>query len=79
MLTGREKYVIEARLSNGHLTFVDPQPESVFGLAAINGIDADTMAKIIFRHKPDAVLTGDKIPWWPSVLDPRWIAREKTW
>lgn len=72
-------YVIEARNPDGGLSFSDPQPESIFGNGAIYGITDDTMAKTIFRHQPDAVLTGDSVSTWPALLDSRFVARRKTW
>jgi len=73
------RYVIERRHADGSLDLGGPQPESVFGVAAITGISEDAMAKAIFRHKPDAVMRGDNISRWPSLIDERWIARRKTW
>lgn len=74
-----DRYVIECRTPEGKLDFTGQQPEAVFGMEAIQGISEDRMAKVIFRHDPDAVLTGDRISAWPSVIDSRWIARRKTW
>jgi hypothetical protein len=71
-------YVIECRGMAG-LDFTGRQPEQVFGDGAIKGIDTDDMAKIIFRHVPDAVLTGEDVSRWPSLVDPRWVARRRTW
>lgn len=73
------KYVIECRNKDGGLSFGDPQPWTVFGAMAMTGIDADEMAKRIFRHKPDAILDGRYITEWPALIDPRWSARRKTW
>lgn len=73
-------WVIEARTSDGQLDLTAPQPESVFGLAAIRGITEDAMAKIVFRHVPDDIsLSGMAIGSWPAHIDPRWVARRKTW
>jgi hypothetical protein len=74
-----EIYVIECRRADGSLDFSEPQPETFFGNGAITGIDDDTMAKAIFRQVPDAILSGDAVSVWPRVIDPRWIARRKTW
>jgi len=74
-----ELYVIECRKPDGSLDFAAPQPESVFGMRAINGISEDAMAKIVYRRCPNAVLTGTNIPSWPANVDPRWHARRKTW
>lgn len=73
------KWIIECRTLNGSLDFSGRQPESVFGLAAITGIDEDAMAKAVWRHAPEAVLEGGNLPIWPAFVDPRWIARRKTW
>ena len=72
-------YVIEARRPDGALDLAAPQPESVFGLAAIHGIDHWTMAQAIYRRLPDVTLSGGDIACWPRLLDPRWVARVKTW
>lgn len=72
-------YVIEARTPDGQLDLASPQPHEVFGQYAITGIDLWRMSQVIYRHVPDAVLTGDRIAVWPAVIDPRWIARRKTW
>lgn len=74
----RDLYVIECR-TNGQLDFIGPQPESVFGTAAITGITSDQMAKAIFRRVPDAVLDGRYVSSWPQQIDPRFVARPKTW
>lgn len=73
------RYVIECRHPDGVLDFAKPQPEDVFGLAAITGIDEDTMGRVVWRHAPDAMLTGMNLPAWPKFVDPRWSARVKTW
>lgn len=73
-------WVIEARTSDGKLDLTAPQPESVFGNAAITGITDDAMAKIVYRHVSDDVsLDGRMIGLWPARIDSRWIARRKTW
>lgn len=75
-----ELYIIEARDNQGNLLLDDcSQPESVFGIKAIQGINIETMSKIIFAKNPNAVLTGDNIINWPKVINPNWIARKKTW
>lgn len=72
-------WIIECRKPDGTLDFAVPQPESVFGNAAISGMDDHAMAVVIFRKLPDAVLEGHMIATWPSLLDARWRARQKTW
>lgn len=72
------RYVIEA-CKDGQLDFTVPQPESVFGMRAITGITEDQMAKTIYRLKPDVVLHGAAISGWPSLINPAWRARRKTW
>lgn len=72
-------YIIERRHADGTLDLSQPQPESVFGLGAIQGMTDDQMARVIFRHHPDAALTGGTIPEWPRVFDSAWVARRKTW
>lgn len=74
----RNLYVIECR-TEGALDFTGAQPESVFGMAAITGIDDDAMANAVWRHKPDAVLDGRAVCAWPQLIDPRCVARIKTW
>jgi hypothetical protein len=72
-------YVIECR-TNGQLDFTGKQPESFFGNAAITGISEDAMAKVVYRGVgPDVMLDGLTISAWPSLIDPRWAARSKTW
>jgi hypothetical protein len=73
------KYIIEARNTDGTRALRGPQPETVFGNGAITGMSEDDIAKVIFRHKPEASLDGRNIAYWPSVIDERWIARRKTW
>lgn len=72
-------YVIEARNPDGSLDFASPQPEQIFGGAAVTGITVDRMAKVIYARKPDAVLTGDSVCKWPALLDSRFTARVKYW
>lgn len=73
-------YVIEARNpETGQLDLTEPQPEKFFGMAAIQGIDDNAMARVVFKHDREAVLRGDQVALWPSLLDPRFIARVKTW
>jgi len=74
-----ERYVIEKRSPNGVLLFDGIQPEEVFGFAAIRGITADQMAKIVFRNVPDAVLDGRFVSHWPAKIDSNFVARRKTW
>lgn len=80
----KRRWIVECRKPDGSLDFSDPQPGTVFGLKAIDGMDEDTMAKVIFDHAdrrglPEPVMEGGSIGRWPSILDPRWSAREKTW
>lgn len=76
----RTLYVIEARDAEGRLDFGKPQPENIFGICAVTGIDADTMAKRIYAICDDSVtLRGDQVARWPSFVDPRFTARVKTW
>ena len=79
MTSLRNLCIIECRDENGSLDFTDPQPESVFGSGAITGMSSDKMASLISRRVPDAVMTGDSVSRWPSLIDPRWVARKKTW
>lgn len=72
-------YIIEARHPDGRLDLTEPQPESVFGPGAIRGMGDDAMATAIFTREPDAVLDGRHVALWPAMIDPRWIARRKTW
>lgn len=72
-------YVIECRYPDGMLDFTAPQPESVFGKGVWEGIGADDMAQIIFRHNTTVELDGRFIEQWPTALDLRWSARLKTW
>lgn len=75
----RDLYVIECRDNTGKLDFTEPQPDQVFGMGAITGISENEMASVIFRKLPDAVLTGECVSLWPSLFDPRFTARRKTW
>ena len=73
-------YIVEARGSKGELLLGDyPQPESVFGKGAITGTTDWGLSRVIFARIPDAVLSGDNIPNWPRLIDPNWVARQKTW
>lgn len=75
-----ERYVIECRDPAGNLDFTGPQPESVFGLAAIQGISEAQMAEVVYSRLPDwVVLRGEHVAKWPSLVDSRWIARRKYW
>lgn len=78
-MSGGAKWVIERRFPDGLLDMTGDQPERVFGSAAINGISVDAMAKVVYRHRPDADMHGDSIATWPSLIDPHWIARPKYW
>jgi hypothetical protein len=75
----RDLWVIEKRLDDGSLDLTYPQPEDYFGLAAIKGITSDAIAKKVYARKPEAVLLGDRIARWPSLLHPGFVARRKTW
>lgn len=75
----KKLYVIECRDSKGDLKFDCPQPESFFGARAITGIDYVTMATMIYSEVPNCVLSGDDIPSWPKLINPHWVARQKTW
>jgi hypothetical protein len=72
-------YVIEARHADGTLALEVRQPESVFGIRAIHGMDEDEMAKCIFARVPGAILTGDTVDVWPRLVNGLWTARVKTW
>lgn len=75
-----EVWIIEARDADGNLDLKKaPQPEEFFGMGAITGMTDNRIAQAIFRTLPDAVLTGDSIPAWPALIDPRFRARRKTW
>lgn len=75
----RNLYIIEARTPDGSLDLSGPQPESVFGVRAIVGMNDWDMSRVIYQKLPDAVLRGDNILHWPSLIDSRWVARHKTW
>ena len=87
MRSDRRRYVIECRTPDGKLDFAAPQPESVFGMGAINGISADDMAMQLWQFIPlppgatDQLfpMDGREVERWPSIADPRWSARIKTW
>ena len=74
-----DQWVIECRTPEGKLDLTGPQPESFFGMPAIQGITDNEMADTIFRRLTEASLSGDAIPSWPALIDPRWIARRKYW
>lgn len=74
-----DRYIIERRDDQGALVFDKPQPEDYFGSGAREGMTTDQMAKVVFRHKPNAVMTGMDIPRWPANIHPQFIARRKTW
>ena len=75
----RKIYIIESRNPDGSLKFDGPQPEEVFGLSAIAGMTDWDMSRVVFRLNSTVSLSGDNIPNWPKVINPNWIAREKTW
>lgn len=58
----RDLYLIERRNEDGSMDFRGPQPETLFGKVAYQGIDPDSMAQVIYRHKPEAELYGNAIP-----------------
>ena len=66
-------------MPDGRLDGQGRQPEQVFGVQAHRGITADEMAKRLMRYVPAEQLHGDRITQWPSLYDPRWVARVKTW
>jgi hypothetical protein len=74
-------YIIEARDEKGELLLGNyPQPESFFGMGAIHGMDDWSMSRPLFaKFGPNISLSGDNIPNWPKLVDPNWVAREKTW
>ena len=72
-------YIIESRNQNGSLKLDGPQPEEVFGDGAFLGMTDWDMSRVIYRLNKTVTLSGDDIPNWPKVLNPNWIAREKTW
>lgn len=78
-----ERWIIECRDADGALCFSAPQPESVFGTKAIQGISEDEMAQVIFAMLRDEdikiPLHGTNISQWPRNLNPLWSARRKTW
>jgi hypothetical protein len=58
-----KKFIIEARDTQGELLLGGyPQPETVFGIGAIQGMTDWAMSRVIFRRFPDASLRGDSIP-----------------
>lgn len=73
------KWIIEARNPDGTLNLRDPQPEAFFGNGAIHGMTDYQIAKVVWRHAPDAELHGDSIATWPRAVDARFLARQKTW
>ena len=75
----RDVYIIEARDTNGKLNLKCEQPENFFGKSAIKRISANEMARIIFREVPKAILDGQNIHAWPSIVNPIWKARKRTW
>ena len=75
----RDRWIIECRTPAGALDFTAPQHETIFGAGCITGLTEDQIAKTVFRLQPDAVMRGDAIATWPALVDPRFIARRKTW
>ena len=75
-----KKYIIEARDERGQLKFDCEQPESFFGMGAIHGMTDWEMSRPLFSKLGDKIsLCGDNIPNWPKLVNPNWVAREKTW
>lgn len=74
-----ELWIIEARDAEGRLALRGPQPYTIFGMGAIQGMTTDQMAKVIFRLKPEAELHGASITEWPRHIEDTWTARRKTW
>lgn len=72
-------YIIERRYADSTLDFKRPQPEDIFGDGAIDGMTEDAIAKLVWRHNPDANLRGDNVMLWPSFVHPQFRARVKTW
>lgn len=76
----RDLYVIEARNPDGSLDLKGRQPESDFGMGAIHGMGEDAIAQVIFRKLPKATLSGMAgVTAWVRMIDPRYVARVKTW
>ncbi len=75
----RNLWIIEKRTPDGALDFTAPQPESIFGLGAISGMTDWAISRVVYARKPDAVMSGDSIARWPSLIDPAFVARRKTW
>ena len=76
------KYVIESRDESGTILLSGPQPRELFGNAAIDGINEDAMARIIYRKvgpEPKILLTGMNVRDWPRNIHPTWVARVKYW
>lgn len=72
-------YVIECRKPDGTLDLNGQQPEAVFGSGAYHGLTSNQIAKQLFARDPEALLDGRYVTEWPRLLDPRWVARRKTW
>jgi|688.fasta_scaffold152699_6 hypothetical protein len=79
MNTMNPKWIIESRDDQGKLLLTGPQPETIFGLQAIQGMSDWHMSRVIFQNCPDATLDGGNIPNWPKLINPNWKARRKTW
>lgn len=72
-------YIIERRYADGRLDLSHVQPEDIFGDGAIDGMTEDAIAKMVWRHNPDANLRGVNVTMWPSFVHPQFRARVKTW
>ena len=74
------RFIVECRAPSGALDFTGPQPSDVFGRVIFScGVSEDTMAKAVRRRRPEAVLDGRDVIHWPSKIDERWVARQKSW
>ena len=74
-----QRYVIERRDKTGRLLLDSPQPSEFFGVGAFRGMTDDAIAKVVWRHAPDAMLTGMNLFRWASFVHPEFIMRPKTW
>jgi len=72
-------WIIEARNPNGSLDLRCAQPERIFSNRCITGMTADRIGDVVLRYVPGAILSGQDIPHWPSILHTAWVARRKTW
>ena len=66
-------YVIECRDETGKLDFTGEQPP-------VRDWTEDDLAKLAWKHSPDAMLDGRHLLRWVSDnVDQRWKTRVKTW